>query len=412
VLALGACEGPPHLRDVEGTPTVELQSPQPCIAPFAFSSKSDRILLSNEDELIAFDIATGRARARLSGHRARVAWGAFSEDGQRIVTASEDGAVRLFRATDGKELFELRGHAGALNRTDFSRDGTRLVTGGADGTVRIWDVRPREPHLVLDWRGAFATLPGERIVVLPPGSSAPQLWDARGKRPLRTFAPLTGTPRLMRGSPDGSALLVATDGAIHFYDVATGSLRRSMSVSGGGIWDMAFSPAADRLALSTADAAVRVIDEPSGRVLRALADLPHRDLSLSIDGRALVLPGCPPLLAEVDSGDPASPLEGAAECGSAQLSQGPRGPARIYGCDRTMHVWDGEGRHLYDAPLPLEPMANCDAPLGGVPLGLFDLRDGRALIRPLDLDTNVALGCRTLRQAAMSADARAACEGR
>jgi hypothetical protein len=67
---------------------------------------------------------------------------AFSPDGKRIVTASEDATARVWDATIGKAIGELRGHEGRVMSAAFSPDGTRVVTASEDGTARIWDVFP------------------------------------------------------------------------------------------------------------------------------------------------------------------------------------------------------------------------------------------------------------------------------
>lgn len=63
----------------------------------------------------------------------------YSTDGSRIVTASEDGTVRIFDAETGHEQLVLRGHVGPVMIANFSPDDSRIVSGGLDRTVRVWD---------------------------------------------------------------------------------------------------------------------------------------------------------------------------------------------------------------------------------------------------------------------------------
>jgi WD40 repeat protein len=64
---------------------------------------------------------------------------AFSPDGSRIVTASDDNTARIWDAATAKEIAVLRGHGNAVWSAKFSPDGSRIVTASGDKTARIWD---------------------------------------------------------------------------------------------------------------------------------------------------------------------------------------------------------------------------------------------------------------------------------
>ena len=75
----------------------------------------------------------------LRGHTREVSSAAFSPDGSRIVTASQDGTARIWDAASGKEMAILRGHDSVVCSAAFSPNGSRIVTASADHTARIWD---------------------------------------------------------------------------------------------------------------------------------------------------------------------------------------------------------------------------------------------------------------------------------
>jgi WD40 repeat protein len=64
-----------------------------------------------------WDAATAKEIVVLRGHDKRVSSAAFSPDGLRIVTASEDNTARIWDAATAKEIAVLRGHerGGALS---------------------------------------------------------------------------------------------------------------------------------------------------------------------------------------------------------------------------------------------------------------------------------------------------------
>jgi WD40 repeat protein len=74
----------------------------------------------------------------LRGHQGTVLGMAFSRDSTRVVTACEDGKVRIWSAPEWKLLYTLTGHQGPVHWADFSPDGKWVASGGEDHTVRIW----------------------------------------------------------------------------------------------------------------------------------------------------------------------------------------------------------------------------------------------------------------------------------
>ncbi|HUK08431.1 MAG TPA: WD40 repeat domain-containing protein [Stellaceae bacterium] len=112
----------------------------------AFSPDGTRIVTASEDNTARlWDAASGKEIAALRGHENIVRSAVFSPDGTRIVTASDDKTARLWDAASGKEIAVLRGHEGGVESAAFSPDGTRVVTASYDKTARLWDV-----HLVTE----------------------------------------------------------------------------------------------------------------------------------------------------------------------------------------------------------------------------------------------------------------------
>jgi serine/threonine protein kinase len=84
----------------------------------------------------------------LRGHLDPVRSVAFSPDGLRVVTGSDDHTAKVWEAASGRERVTLTGHNAEISSVAFSPDGQRIVTGSVDRTARVWESsqRPEDPH--------------------------------------------------------------------------------------------------------------------------------------------------------------------------------------------------------------------------------------------------------------------------
>jgi WD40 repeat protein len=127
-----------HDRQAIGEP---LKGHEGAVRSAAFSPDGKRIVTASDDTTARlWDAATGKQIRELTGHAGIVLSAAFSPDGKRIVTASFGGTARLWDAETGKPIGELTGHAGIVFSAAFSPDGKRIVTASGDKTARLWEI--------------------------------------------------------------------------------------------------------------------------------------------------------------------------------------------------------------------------------------------------------------------------------
>jgi len=238
------------------------------VTALAWSPDGSRIATGSDDGVRVWDAVTGESLFSLERGRGvgAVVW---SPDGSRIATGSDDG-VRVWDAVTGESLFSLeRGHG--VKSVVWSPDGSRIATGSAVG-VWVWDAVTGENVLSLKhdhWLESVAwSSDGSRIAT---GSAVGVwVWDAvTGENVLS----LKHDHRVksVAWSPDSSRIATSStfDDGVRVWDAVTGenvlSLKHVYRVE-----SVAWSPDGKRIATSSTFDDVRVWDAVTGEKLLTL----------------------------------------------------------------------------------------------------------------------------------------------
>jgi RNA polymerase sigma factor (sigma-70 family) len=158
---------------------------------------------------------------------------AFSPDGRAIVT-SRGGVLRFFEAQSGQErLANVEAHQGGVKVVAYTPDGAAILTAGDDGTVRLWDARNARQLKVFPHSGRvhlLAVSPDGRSLAtaaLLPDSSV-RVWDLETGRRTHEWpghGDLTGAEALAFSADGQFVLSYGRDNVLKVREFETGRER-------------------------------------------------------------------------------------------------------------------------------------------------------------------------------------------
>lgn len=239
----------------------------------AWSPDGTRLASASHDlTAILWDVATGTASVTLRGHTDFIEGIAWSPDGSSVATGSGDHTARIWNAETGELRLLLRGHNDFVWNVAWSPDGRMLASASSDRTVRIVSTEDAKVLAVL--RGHSETVwgvtwspTGDRIATSSTDGTA-LVWDIRPRGGEQVLADgHTGPVNEVAWSGDENRMVTASDdGTVRIWETASGvSVGPPLSLD-DRVWSAAWSPLADRVALSTNSGLLR-IQGVSGQVL-------------------------------------------------------------------------------------------------------------------------------------------------
>jgi WD40 repeat protein len=178
--------------------------------------------------------------ATLSGHTKNIEAIEFSHDGERVATSSNDKTVRVWRVATSECLATIVGDGAAPYKLNWSLDDRRLaITYTAkrqkwSWDVVVWEVPSGLPPIVghrfqdayfQDWS------PDNRLFLALDHKEKPNIWDAVSGQLTQTLNPQPST-NIASFVADGQRIVTASSTEpVQLWDVATGKLVHTYSVS-------------------------------------------------------------------------------------------------------------------------------------------------------------------------------------
>jgi WD40 repeat protein len=199
---------------------------------------------SGGTELRVWDVATGKERAELNGHKDFVSAVAYAPDGKTFASGSHDGTVIIWDAQTLKSKLTLAAFQGEIVSLAYSPDSTTLLAGST-----TWAGLEQQKHTLKHYEVRTGKL---RWEVKPSGH------DMRGVQFL----------------PDGKLVTFGASQDVVFLDARTGEYWAWMRSSDKkqGCWPVVLSPDGKTVVTGDSRGCVRVWDVPKEKMPINLLD--------------------------------------------------------------------------------------------------------------------------------------------
>jgi WD40 repeat protein len=242
----------------------------------AFAPDGKTVATASGIAVVICDRASGEVRTTLWGHTDRVLCLAYSPDGTRLASGSDDQTVRIWDVAAGRELAVLKGHGQPVGAVAFAPDGKTIASAG----------------------GAVLAIIGNPIIrfIGPSPKGDVRLWKAApdGNGPWAPAATLPGLAFDLAFTPDGRTLITAeVSGSISLWNVEARERREVLTGHRGPVFTLAISPDGKTLATGGYDQTTRVWDLPGRKqtaVLRGQGGAVF-SVALSPDGKTVASGG-------------------------------------------------------------------------------------------------------------------------
>jgi WD40 repeat protein len=291
----------------------------------AFSPDGSRIVSASDDKTLkVWDARTGAELATLADHAGGVKACAFSPDGRRIVSASEDKTLKLWDAQTGAELVTHQGHKRDVTACAFSPDGGRIVSASLDNNLKLWDTRTGAElaTLVGHTKGTFepgvdacAFSPDGSRIVSASKDETLKLWNARTGAEVSTLAGHKRDVTACAFSPDGSRVVSASrDDTLKLWDARTGADLATLAGHTDAVHTCAFSPDGSRIVSASDDKTLKLWDAGTGAELATITHTQQvKACAFSPDGRRIVSFSTPSTILylwDAETGAPLAMIDG------------------------------------------------------------------------------------------------------
>ena len=247
----------------------------------------------------------------LRGHQDLIHRIAWSPDGTKIASSSDDATVRIWDTETAKELRLIttqrqQKKTAERNQTlsqsqsqssyavAWSPDGSTVAGAWEGGLLRAWTIDRKTPLWRLRLKGSAGELnysPDGRLISAAWSTNVVYIIDANKGKIVQHLEQHSAPVPTAAWSSNGSLLASGSwDNTILIWDSNTWKVTFKLEGHSNDVWSVAWSPSGDLLASASSDSTVRLWEVKTGRPIAVLEGHTTgvKAVSFSFDGRFLI----------------------------------------------------------------------------------------------------------------------------
>jgi WD40 repeat protein/transcriptional regulator with XRE-family HTH domain len=230
---------------------------------------ADKTVLPEAEAALHQAVQASHLQFTLAGHAGQVLTVAFSPNGTRVATFTDDGTVKIWDTTNGAELFSFAGHSpkdsllvAGYTRLAFSPDGAHLAATDVR-QVKIWEVASGKELLTIPDRFNFdvsaLTYSPDGVHIAYADGFFTYIADVLTGKTIFSLKNNAGAARALTYTQDGLRLAivsgVSTNNNMEVWDAETGKqlvfMNNDASNRSSGLRSIVLSPDGTRLFTAT-----------------------------------------------------------------------------------------------------------------------------------------------------------------
>ncbi|MBD2169496.1 ribosome assembly protein 4 [Calothrix membranacea FACHB-236] len=266
----------PPLQEATPTESYIDSGHQDSVTSIAFSSDGKKLASGSEDKTIKlWDISTGQLLQTFSGHGDVIKTIALSSDGQKLASGSKDKTIKLWDVSTGQLLQTFSGHGDVVNSVALSSDGQKLASGSKDKTIKLWDVSTGKLLQTLsvhrDAVNSVAFSPDGQHLASGSDDNTIKLWNFSISKVPQTLSGHSNPVNSVAFSSDGKQLLSGSnDKTTKLWDVTTAKQLQTLSGHREAVNSVAFRGDGKQLVSGSNDNTIKLWNVTIGKVVQTL----------------------------------------------------------------------------------------------------------------------------------------------